>query len=181
MADIRALTVREPWASAIVDGDKDTENRSQGFPKWYRGTLLIHAGQALSISGVRDPRIRERYDLDQIRAMHRGAVIGVVHVDDVHPANWCCHPWGEDTYKPANPEARPVGTVTHLELARPVRLQRPIPARGALGLWRPDHDLLLEVAHALADLVTWDPDGATTVAERADVAQLHRLLTEAAS
>src|SRR5689334_19769244 len=77
---LRALTVRQPWADAIVDGYKGTENRSQGFPKRYRGLLLIHAGLSRALSGARDPRVRGVYDLHQIRDMPLGAVIGLVTV-----------------------------------------------------------------------------------------------------
>jgi hypothetical protein len=40
---VRVVTIRQPWAWAIVYGGKDVENR-----RWrtsYRGPLLIHAGQ----------------------------------------------------------------------------------------------------------------------------------------
>src|SRR6202161_3174427 len=38
----RALSIRQPWAWAIVEGLKPVENRS--WPTNYRGPLLIHAG-----------------------------------------------------------------------------------------------------------------------------------------
>ena len=184
MTQIRALTVRQPWAEAIVDGHKPTENRSQGFPKTFRGILLIHAGKGWSVRGQRSPLIRNVYDVEHrvapatFDAMARGAVIGLVYVPEIHPASGCCAPWGEETYAPSNPELRPPGRVTHLTLEHPVRLPRPIPATGRLGLWIPDYDLRLEVAHALAELVTWDRAGAETVAGRADVAQLYTLLVD---
>lgn len=179
---LRALTVRQPWAEAIIDGHKAIENRSQGFPKGYRGPLLLHTAKGWSVRGQRDPRIRAAYgvahrvDAEPFDAMTRGSVIGVVGVEDIHPASGCCEPWGEETYPPANPEARPPGTVTHLVLAQPVRIG-PVPARGALGLWAPDDDLRVEVAHGLAQLVTWDRIGAERVADRGDVTQLWHLLT----
>jgi hypothetical protein len=46
MADLLiALTVKQPWASAIIYGDKDIENRV--WRTGYRGRLLIHAGKAV--------------------------------------------------------------------------------------------------------------------------------------
>jgi hypothetical protein len=45
-----ALSVRQPWAWAIVSGYKDVENRS--WPTNYRGTLFIHAGQRLDRAGL---------------------------------------------------------------------------------------------------------------------------------
>ena len=38
----RALTIRQPWAFAVVHGGKRIENRSK--PTRYRGPLAIHAG-----------------------------------------------------------------------------------------------------------------------------------------
>lgn len=207
--DLRALTVRQPWAEAIADGLKATENRSAGFPKRYRGLLLVHAGKGWSRRGHDDERIRQawhegspnpwaRGPFDKRHAPARdyaiwhgvayhgrppppfqaGAVLAVADLVDVHPAAGCCAPWGEETYPPANPEARPPGRVTHLTLERIVRLPAPVPARGALGLWRPDEDLTLEVAHRLADLVDWDAGDLSALTDRADVAQLHALVAD---
>lgn len=41
---MKALTVRQPWASLIAAGIKDVENRF--WKTSYRGPLLIHAGLA---------------------------------------------------------------------------------------------------------------------------------------
>ncbi len=41
---IKALTIRQPWASAIANGKKKVETR--GHRTCYRGPLLIHAGQS---------------------------------------------------------------------------------------------------------------------------------------
>jgi ASCH domain len=43
------LTVRQPWAWAIIHGGKDVENRS--WRTKYRGPLLIHAGSAFEPDG----------------------------------------------------------------------------------------------------------------------------------
>jgi hypothetical protein len=45
---LRVLTVREPWATLIVTGQKDVENRSRAFG--HRGPLLIHASGTLTRS-----------------------------------------------------------------------------------------------------------------------------------
>jgi hypothetical protein len=42
---MKTLSVRQPWASLIVSGAKDCENRS--WATSYRGPLLIHAGLAV--------------------------------------------------------------------------------------------------------------------------------------
>jgi hypothetical protein len=42
---IKAISIRQPWAWAIVTGEKDVENRSSHFPQRYRGPVLIHASK----------------------------------------------------------------------------------------------------------------------------------------
>lgn len=164
---IKCLTVREPWASAIAFEFKPVENRSQGFPKGYRGRLGIHTALTWADSGRYDRRIlaawprdggapwnrTHSYALRHVPAYRNrppepfvaGCVIALVDVVDIHTANGCCAPWGEETYTPANSEQRAPGKVTHLVLDNVFRLPRPLPARGALGLWTPDEDLALEL------------------------------------
>lgn len=147
---MKALTVRQPWAECIAEGLKLIENRSQGFPKAYRGLLAIHAGAGWSIRGAADRRVVDALrDLDRWPLI-RGHVLAVAEVVDIHPASGCCEPWGEETYPPANPEARPPGRVTHLVLEDVRRLARPLPARGALGLWTVDADLEHEILRQVA-------------------------------
>jgi hypothetical protein len=43
MAWIRALTLWQPWASAVIIGGKDVENRT--WSTGYRGPLVIHAAK----------------------------------------------------------------------------------------------------------------------------------------
>jgi|ERR1700687_42153 len=38
---MKMISIRQPWASLIVSGAKDVENRT--WPTRYRGTVLIHA------------------------------------------------------------------------------------------------------------------------------------------
>jgi hypothetical protein len=168
---VRGLTVRQPWCQALVDGHKPVENRSQGFPKGWRGLVLLHAGRQVAVNGLVDGRIRRAYPLQ--RAWDTGVVLGVADLVDVHLAAGCCAPWGEETYLPANPEARPPGRVTHLVFERVVRLPTPVLAHGALGLWRPDQDLVVEVAHELAEMVTWDLERSRRLADEGELGQLH--------
>jgi len=141
---VRALTVRQPWAWAIVEGGKHVENRSRGTT--YRGPLAIHAALTWSARGASDPRVLAAWDPAGLGRgwgpddFPAGAVIGVVDLVDAHPAAGCCEPWGEAEYSEAN--GRTVRTVHHLVLEQPRALPEPIPARGALGLWTPPRDLI---------------------------------------
>ena len=42
---MKALTIKEPWATLIIDGYKKYEFRS--WKTKYRGKILIHAGMSL--------------------------------------------------------------------------------------------------------------------------------------
>lgn len=47
----KALSLRQPWAWAVVHGYKDVENRS--WSTKHRGPLLIHASKQLDPEGFR--------------------------------------------------------------------------------------------------------------------------------
>ncbi len=169
-AEMRILTVRQPWAWAIMHG-KDVENRVRNIAGTYRGPIAIHVAQqqdrdAFSNSAVRDElnaaadRWYERFDpngrLVPPWQQNLGRILGVVDLVDVHDADSCqgwgpvsegvidhfwCSPWAEvDAH--------------HLVLADPRPLREPIPYRGALGLRTLDPEM---TARILAQI--GDPDG----------------------
>lgn len=142
--EVRAITVKQPWAWAIAAGHKLVENRSQGTR--YRGLLLIHAGKGWSARGADDPRIAGVRTPGPWRDLAYGSVLAVARLVDSHPDAGCCRPWGESEYSEAGGRVRTV--VHHLVLEDVRALEQPVPARGALGLWRPPGDVLelLELA-----------------------------------
>ncbi len=83
-SDMRAITVRQPWASLIAAGAKTIETRPR--PTSYRGPVLIHAGKtwnrqdlagvlpALVTGGPHGPRLRHSLPL--------GAFVAVANVVD---------------------------------------------------------------------------------------------------
>lgn len=127
---LRALTVQQPFAWAILHGGKDVENRSWNTN--YRGWVLIHAGKTLDeqaaiaeLENDGGPDPRDTISMDAWMA--RGAVIGAVHLSDVvpnSPSRW------------ALPGHR------HFVLTFPRPFTSPIICRGALSLWVPDADLV---------------------------------------
>lgn len=118
-SEVRVLTVRQPWAWAIIQGGKDVENRS--WPTNHRGPLLIHAGSAFEREGYETVKRLARRSPPPADEFVHGAIIGVVELVD------CVQ--GSDS-----------------EWAIPgqwhwcLRSPRPLPAvscSGKLGLWRP--------------------------------------------
>lgn len=169
---MRILTVRQPWASAIILAGKDVENRTRNIAGDYRGPVLIHAA-ARKETGEEWFAFAERYpdaawkleaDLGHPDD-HRGAIIGVVDLVDVHPvANPHFHPICYDQTQPnglleaaergdgaCSPWAHPEGQ-WHLVLANPRALTEPIPYRGALGLRHVDDDTTARIIEQIGSL-----------------------------
>jgi hypothetical protein len=157
---VKALTIHQPWAWAIVHGGKNVENRTQ---RWkYRGPLAIHAGAAWSKRGAEFEPLQRAYaawlGCDQWDGPYGGqkampidpfgderdrelidfsAIIGIVDLVDIHDgyASRCCQPWGESGVGPSG------YGITHLVLENP-RPIIPIPCRGMLGLWTVPDDIV---------------------------------------
>jgi hypothetical protein len=123
MAELRALTVRQPWASAIAYGSKRVENRTYAFPRGLAGLMIaIHAGKGHDP----DAALPIGCSWPEVKAHPLGAVLAVATVTG-HCQPWecdgACSPWavrGQDHW--------------HLGDVRP--LTDPVPCKGALGLWR---------------------------------------------
>lgn len=147
---MRALTVQQPWAWAIIHGGKLVENRTTSWA--YRGRLAIHAGQRLSMRG-------QLVISDAPMALTYGAIIGTVDLVDVHPDAGCCRPWGESTYTEHRGRART--NVHHLVLEDP-RPCQPIPTPGRLGLWTVPADVAAQLEQPQLAPFTCPACGATS-------------------
>ena len=162
---MRAMTVQQPWAWAIIHGGKNVENRSQ--PWSYRGPLAIHAGSRLSDRGMTDQRVghalqaRGHIHIDVLppglpnmshllgAPIHLRAVIGVVDLTGAHWAEpGCCdpNPWAEEEYTEHG--GRTLSRIAHLVLENACSVP-PIPCDGHLGLWRLPADILAHLEAAL--------------------------------
>jgi hypothetical protein len=121
MDAIKALSIRQPWANAIMLG-KDVENRSRYFT--HRGSLLIHASLKIDRDALDDPRILALPEKDMVL----GHLIGVVTV--------------LDCVRSSKSRWADLGREWKLLLANPRPLLRPVPYRGQLALFEVDHRLL---------------------------------------
>jgi ASCH domain len=80
---MKALSIHQPWAWAILHAGKNVENRS--WRTNYRGLLLIHAAKSRVSYDRQDAKAwRERYgvELPPWESLTTGAIIGVVEVVD---------------------------------------------------------------------------------------------------
>ena len=122
---MKVLTIREPWASLIVNGYKEYEFRS--WKTNYRGKLLIHT------SSIMDKDMLGRfsdYNLDYIT----GAIIGEVDIVDCILVNKEFN----DNLRDKNPVV--YGRSNHTEtyawkLDNIKKYEKVIPVKGKLGLW----------------------------------------------
>lgn len=146
---MRAITVRQPWAWAIIHGSKDVENRSRNIAGSYRGPVAIHAGLAITPwSDWSDEMLRAHRSADPAYIL--GHVIGIVDLVGVHVGSisqTTTHRGGPVCFDDTTPIGQPCSPWAmphhhHLVLANPRPLPEPIPYRGALGLWTLPDDVL---------------------------------------
>jgi hypothetical protein len=117
---MKAITVRQPWAWAILYAGKNIENRS--WRTHIRGPVAIHAAKGLTRSEYEAvveslPR-RWRKEVPAFEEMTRGAIIGVVDLVDCVTESKSRWFGGEYGFVLKNP--------------RPIK---PIPCTGALSFW----------------------------------------------
>jgi hypothetical protein len=122
---MKALTVKQPWASAIIFDGKNVENRSR--PTKHRGQLYIHAGKSWDKSAV---EFIARIARKAYMAADHGMVIGTVDVIGCHHADDCTHNTGS-----ARCSEWAMPDHYHWVLANPMPVEIPFPAKGKLGLW----------------------------------------------
>jgi ASCH domain len=109
-----ALSVRQPWAWALVNGHKDIENRT--WQTTQRGFIAIHAGRRPDPAGF---RFCEASGLQVPEDLAFGAVVGAVELLDV-------------VERHRSPWASPQGYNWVIGRAFPIS---PIPMVGRLGIF----------------------------------------------
>jgi len=152
--EMRALTVKQPWAHMIASRGKTVENRI--WPTDYRGLLAIHAGaysgwdrdaesspvalEAWKRTAGTDAAGNARTPLTRGEAasfLAFGAVIAVAELSGCHDGRDCsdvalppryCSPWA-------------AAGQWHWQLACIQPLAEPVRVRGMLGLWRLPEDV----------------------------------------
>lgn len=122
---MKAITLWQPWAWAVVAGHKRVENRSWSTD--FRGTVAIHAGSTYDKPGaewMRDSCGGSTVVPDELP---RQAIIGHVDIVDVL-ADGDHNP--DDFWAADFPGFKWV-------LANPVEFVDPVPCKGQQGFWTP--------------------------------------------
>ena len=122
---MKALTIKEPWATLIIEGYKKYEFRS--WKTNYRGKILIHAG--LSLEKDMKERFKD-YDLEY----KLGYIIGEAEIVDCILVDKKLN----EQLKKINPVV--YGRSNHVEnyawkLENIKKYDNPISCKGKLGLW----------------------------------------------
>lgn len=135
---MKALTIRQPWAWAIMHAGKRIENRTREWA--YRGEIAIHASKRPPVDEITTAvdwmvgnELISYWDWPGAKSIAHGAIVGVATLAEVvrsHSSPWFCGP---------------VGLV--LTDVRP--LVRPVPAKGALTLWTVPEDIERQVREQL--------------------------------
>lgn len=136
---MKALTIKQPWASLIAHGVKDIENRT--WKTKYRGRIYIHASSPRKFkvdltdeqAKLIAPVLKSVFD----GRMTFGAIIGEVDIVDCvinHPSIWAEK---SETAKAGNQEFYKKGSVTwNWVLANAVLYDEPIlNVKGKLSFW----------------------------------------------
>ena len=129
---MKAITIKQPWASLIATGLKDIENRS--WKTNYRGRVLIHAAASPVKEGLAALNNKQLFELmkrenweTEFENLPNGAIVGSVEIVDCvqnHPSKWAQEGFW------------------HWVLANPVLFPEPITGvKGKLSFWEYDGDL----------------------------------------
>lgn len=134
---MRAITIMNPWAWAILNAGKDVENRTWAFKPGQE--IALHAGKSFDEYGEDFLR---RQGVEPPSGYESGVILGLVTVADVHHANRClsltpsgrgyCSPWA-------------MGDQYHWTLTGLHPTYSGIPCRGKQGIWTVPEDIALSV------------------------------------
>ena len=120
---MKVLTIREPWASLIINGYKEYEFRS--WKTNYRGKILIHAG--MSNENI------SKFDIYNLE-YSKGEIIGEAEIVD------CILVTEEFNNELLKKNSLVYGKTNHTstyawKLANIKKYDKKIPCKGKLGLW----------------------------------------------
>jgi ASCH domain-containing protein len=137
----KAITIRQPWAHAVIHGWKPIENRS--WSTRVRGTIAIHAAQKAEekefFEFLRSKGLEGSVALEaaSARSLPHSAVIGIVDIVDCVTSSHS--PWFEGPFAFVLANPRPL---------------HPIACRGGLQIFDLDPSVTQEIERQLAERPT---------------------------
>lgn len=143
---MKALSIKQPWASLIMAGRKEIEVRT--WKTDYRGPLIIHAGKKIDreamdffrgLNPVFDNRLGPPCKIIRNLEFPMGCILGKVNLMEIClmlPNAW-------RRWRPLHCIPDPYHTLYHAWwISNPIKLKNPIPCKGQLGLFNIDDSLL---------------------------------------
>jgi hypothetical protein len=118
---MKAISIKQPWAYAILYSGKDVENRN-----WYtnyRGRVLIHAGKKIDKEGIEFLEY-ENSILIKPEMLVTGGIVGSVEIVDCVTESKSCWFFGKYGFVLRNPIELPF-----------------MPCRGQLGFFNVEYNL----------------------------------------
>jgi len=147
---LKAITIKQPWATLIALGEKRFETRS--WQTKYRGEIAIHAGKTVDKDALNEVAIMaalSKHGINSHKELPTGAVIATVELVDCHKITADYMSLydeekagtdkgllieGDEWWFGDYTEGRYGWELTNLHV-----LPEPIPAKGQLSLWEWRH------------------------------------------
>ena len=134
---MKALSIRPPWAWAILHAGKNIENRTWKTSR--RGVIAVHSSQTMSRTyyerSVEEiKKTAPRAKVPPYDEMVRGAIVGLVDIPD-------CKDQTESKWH--------ISDNYGFVLANPRVLRRPIPCNGRLSFWEVPDSIARRVSRQL--------------------------------
>ena len=126
---MKVLTIKQPWATLIMQGDKRFEFRS--WETKYRGDLLIHAGKGIDKEAMKRLAKYIPKDMPSGKILGKVTLVDCIKCDDDFKGK--CLKENKDVY----------AIITFIEkfawqLENAEVFDEPIEAKGKLSLWEYD-------------------------------------------
>ena len=136
---MKALSIKQPWASLIAYGIKNIENRT--WKTKFRGKIYIHSSAKFAFRDfdgmLDDNQLKLAKELNCV--LHTSAIIGEVDIIDCvinHSSIWA----EESEFNLGFEDDK---IIYNWVLANPVLYEKPIlNVKGKLSFWEPDIDLV---------------------------------------
>lgn len=138
---MKAITIKQPWATLIALGEKKFETRS--WATKYRGELAIHASKKIDIDACQQPAIAatlNKHGIVLTNDLPVGKIIATCNLVDCYQVETDELLWADFTNgKTVNGFEYLFGDYTEgryaWELSNIKMLEKPIAAKGQLSLW----------------------------------------------
>jgi hypothetical protein len=89
-----AISIKQPWAYAILHFGKDVENRTWDLPRKFLGkTVLVHAGKRFDDDGY-SHLVLQGYSLPPFSVFNTGGIVGMLTFSS-HRTPAPRSPWAE--------------------------------------------------------------------------------------